>query len=59
MTSRDKPPTVWAVVTVEKGIPVSVEVFRDTLAAERSCRVRRQRLNLEEDEAAIFECAIR
>ena len=59
MTTRNKPPTVWAVVTAEKGIPVSVEVFSQALAAERSCRVRHQRLNLEEDEAALFECAVR
>jgi len=53
-----QPELLWVVVKVESGIPVSVEAYRDRRSAEMREQSFRGHMNLENDEAGVFEIQI-
>jgi len=53
--SGKQPESLWIVVKVESGIPVTVEAYRDRLSAEMQEQAWRERMNPDNDETEVFE----
>jgi hypothetical protein len=53
--SGKQPESLWIVVKVESGIPVTVEAYRDRLSAEMREQCWRERMNPDNDESGVFE----
>ena len=55
---QSQPELLWTVVTVESGIPVMVEAYRDKRAAEIRERFLRMDMHPDNDEIGVFEIQI-
>jgi hypothetical protein len=53
--SGKQPESLWIVVKVESGIPVTVEAYRDRRSAEMQEQAWRERMNPDNDESGVFE----
>jgi len=53
--SGKQPESLWIVVKVESGIPVTVEAYRDRRSAEMREQAWRERMNSDNDETGVFE----
>ena len=56
--SGNQPESLWIVVKVESGIPVTVEAYRDRRSAEMREQAWRERMNPDNDESGVFEVLI-
>jgi hypothetical protein len=56
--SRKKSDTIWVVVSVESGVPVLVEAYRDEKIAKLRRRLLRRKINPDYDEVGAFAVEI-
>jgi hypothetical protein len=56
--SRKKSDTIWVVVSVESGVPVLVEAYRDEKIAKLRRRLLRRKINPDYDEVGAFSVEI-
>jgi hypothetical protein len=50
--------SLWVVIEIQGGIPVDLKAFREKTSASKYEEERRAKLNLEEDETAIFQVSL-
>jgi len=54
MTPQGQPKSLWVIVKVESGIPVTVEAYEDERSAKAREQVLRKHMHPENDETGIF-----